>query len=393
MWLQCPAGCLFQDFKVSSFNAWNPNVIQAKCPKCKKVYARNRFGLPGITKEGPTRMPVPTQPFSPQEHAQRIIRMTAPVARSMSELNLRDGRTMREIVAEILQQITKSRAPDLVSRVCQQLKNSSLTVNFPTVIIYDLLGDTRYKNFWQVPRGATPPGYGHDREATELALHPLRPLAPSNLRVQGTPAFPVKEYGTAADRPISAGLNIAYYYGGAGPMYGTSYLVLRDQVRQRCTFTAGDSLEHHWKKKLFLSSVGTADNLVNVLYHMSRPALECVAGLALGTSAPRVGGPPISYVEAQIFGGLDITTDVRAMVIDEDELKYWLDASDDEIPALFKGVGRSVREHAVKSLRTTIELFCEKHMIQLQYIKSGKRHGQTLDPLQVYQPIRFSWQK
>lgn len=394
MWIRCPAGCLFQ-VEDATFDKWKPNRPQVNCPRCKRIFPRERFEPPGNLRERyMTRMPAPLTPLTPVQNAQRVVRMTAEVARSTSNLKGRRPKTMAETVNEILQQITNSQAPDLVARVCRQLVDSSLTVNFPTIYIYELLGDTVLKNFWQVPRGEdwNHEKYGHDRESTELALHPLRPLPPSNLGLRGKPGLSRSEYGTREQRPISAALNIAYFYGGAAPMYGTSYLVLRNAVKQRCTFTAGDSLEQHWKKKLFLSSVGTSDQLVPVLFHMSRPALECVANLALNISAPKQGsGPQLQYVEAQVFGGINLMSDVLAMVIDEDELAYWLD-SQKGIPEIFKNAPRKAREQAIESLRTTLEMFCKKHKIVLHYIKSGKGTDGSYSPQQVYTSVRFRWQ-
>jgi hypothetical protein len=301
--------------------------------------------------------------------------------------------SIKDLVTARIQALTHSNSPDVLSRVCDQLINSSLTANFPTIIIYELLVEQQFKNFWKVPRkeGWDHQKYGHQREATELALHPLSPLPPSELHMQGAPGLDLKEYGTSDQRPISAALNIGYFYGGAAPVYGTSYLVLRDNVKQRCTFTAGDSLEHHWKKGLYLSTVGTSDALVNVLYQMSDPALACVAKLALKISGPP-DGKYLQYVEAQIFGGIDMTTDIRALVIDDDELNYWITAKH-SIPESLKGKDPYIRSEAVQVLKSMIEQFCNMHNIILKYINTGRGDQELFSAEKVYKPTRFAWQR
>ena len=133
-----------------------------------------------------------------------------------------------------------------------------------------------------------------------------------------------------AERPKYGGLNLMGHTDGASPRFGSSYLVLHARVTQRCTLTWGDS-------HLGPEHVGT----VEVLEPLLAALLEGVeaTGSALGVSgldvprlldrlstcAARAAEDPAgadpgraldTYIEAQVHGDVDLSTDVEALVVD-----------------------------------------------------------------------------
>ncbi|WP_219419528.1 DUF3626 domain-containing protein [Pseudonocardia nigra] len=127
------------------------------------------------------------------------------------------------------------------------------------------------------------------------------------------------------DRPCYGGLNLLAHPDGACPRFGSCHLRLRAAVLDRCTFCAGDS-------HLGPVDVGTLAAFEPVLAALveaaaagvvlgSRVDLPALARLLLtGERPPGTGVVPgralDDYVEAQVHGGVDLTTDVEAVVAD-----------------------------------------------------------------------------
>ncbi|AGZ42535.1 DUF3626 domain-containing protein [Actinoplanes friuliensis] len=124
-----------------------------------------------------------------------------------------------------------------------------------------------------------------------------------------------------AGRPVYGGLNLAGHPDGASPRFGSCHLVLRPEVAARATFSHGDSVTEP-------TIVGTSDTFGGIhaalLEQVARTgsALGVAAGsaeewvAALGESRTAAGRTLDDYVEAQIHGGVDLTTDVEAVVAD-----------------------------------------------------------------------------
>ncbi|MGI5244652.1 DUF3626 domain-containing protein [Dactylosporangium sp. CA-139066] len=110
----------------------------------------------------------------------------------------------------------------------------------------------------------------------------------------------------AADRPKYGALNLRHHDDGAAPRFGSAHLRLRRHVRDRTTFTFGDSNNHP-------TAAGTADAFDAVLAalraHHGEGALERRA-------TPGPGRALDDYVEAQIHGPLSLPDDVEAIVLD-----------------------------------------------------------------------------
>ncbi|HTJ39028.1 MAG TPA: DUF3626 domain-containing protein [Dactylosporangium sp.] len=110
----------------------------------------------------------------------------------------------------------------------------------------------------------------------------------------------------AADRPKYGALNLRHHDDGAAPRFGSAHLRLRPHVRDRATFTFGDSFHHP-------TEAGTADAFDAVhaalVAHHGPDALHRVG-------APGPGRALDDYVEAQIHGPVRLAEDVEALVLD-----------------------------------------------------------------------------
>jgi hypothetical protein len=126
---------------------------------------------------------------------------------------------------------------------------------------------------------------------------------------------------TDVDFPVYGAFDLLRDPHGGSPRFGSSYVVLEPHVLVRTTMCVGDS-------HVGPADVGTADAPWSLLAGL---AGQAAAGALLdrplgaddlldvldGTTGPR---PPSrcldGYVEAQIHGGIDLTRDVRAVVLD-----------------------------------------------------------------------------
>jgi hypothetical protein len=125
----------------------------------------------------------------------------------------------------------------------------------------------------------------------------------------------------AVDFPVYGAVDLLRDPHGGSPRFGSSYLVLEPHVLARTTMCVGDS-------HVGPADVGTADAPWSLLAGLAEQAAagelldrglgadELLAVLD-GTIGP---GPPSrcldGYVEAQVHGGIDLTSDVEAVVID-----------------------------------------------------------------------------
>jgi len=109
-----------------------------------------------------------------------------------------------------------------------------------------------------------------------------------------------------ADRPKYGALNVLHHADGAAPRFGSAVLRLRGEVRERSTFTFGDS---HGNP----TEAGTIDAFDAVLRamreHHGPDAFD-------RPRAPLPGRALDYYIEAQIHGPVDLAEDVDALVLD-----------------------------------------------------------------------------
>lgn len=125
-----------------------------------------------------------------------------------------------------------------VEQVSEALRSADLTINLGANLFAKggafrdesgALVSTapRLKNIYELPQ-AKGPQYLARRQMVEYALEP------ATARADRSGIDP-------ANHPISAGVNVGRKIAGAAPGYGEVVLVLKDSVKDRCTFTASDS--------------------------------------------------------------------------------------------------------------------------------------------------------
>ncbi|GIE78797.1 DUF3626 domain-containing protein [Actinoplanes philippinensis] len=135
------------------------------------------------------------------------------------------------------------------------------------------------------------------------------------------PHWERRMFGDSGSRPVYGALNLAGHPDGAAPRFGSCHLVLHRHVNARATYSLGDSVT-------LPTIVGTATTFTAVWDGLCAQVTR--TGQALGVTAadaaqwaaaltaPRThaGRTLDDYVEAQIHGGLTISTDVAALVAD-----------------------------------------------------------------------------
>ncbi|KQL44034.1 hypothetical protein AN963_21585 [Brevibacillus choshinensis] len=230
---------------------------------------------------------------------------------------------MRKIAETILLNagVTFATVEDLLARINQHAR---VTLNFhpdrilPTgiTVIEGLLSSGIYQSQFVtgVTNGSRTAFPGGDRDCWEEKLFGGAYQASNVLE---------------KERPKYGALNLMDYADGASPRFGSCYFQLRPHLLRRCTFTFGDS---HTGPEY----IGTGECFDSVLAallqgvetngealgspNMNIPAVvNQLMGLQPFESAStsrRVGRALDDYVEAQVHGDIDLSTDVEALIAD-----------------------------------------------------------------------------
>lgn len=133
----------------------------------------------------------------------------------------------------------------------------------------------------------------------------------------------------ASERPKYGALNLMDYADGASPRFGSCYIRLRPHTLGRCTFTFGDSHtgpEHVGTIGCFEPVLGALlDSVAHSVEALGTPNMDVpslIGRLQRLPNAEKEAAPPTlgraldDYVEAQIHGPIDLSTDVEALVAD-----------------------------------------------------------------------------
>ena len=125
-----------------------------------------------------------------------------------------------------------------------------------------------------------------------------------------------------SERPRYGALDVMHHADGGSPRFGSCYLALRRHMNARCTFTWGDS-------HLGPGVVGTADVFEPLLAMMLEAAsagrevlgvrmtaAEVVRRLSSIGMEGVVGRALDDYIEAQVHGPIELSSDVEALVMD-----------------------------------------------------------------------------
>lgn len=232
----------------------------------------------------------------------------------------------RKIALDMTEQILRKHGKDSVtvgSLLTSIGKSARVTLNFhpdrirPTghAVIESLLAEGIYHNQFitSVTNGSKTAYPGGDRDQWERLLF------------GGAYQQPGVHNG---ERPKYGALNLMHYVDGASPRFGSCFLVLSPNILNRCTFTFGDS--HAGPE--FVGTIRQWDSILAALLHQVESTgsalgfpnvdipsmLEHILHLPLshtGSSGP-VGRSLDDYIEAQIHGVIDLSSDVEALVAD-----------------------------------------------------------------------------
>jgi hypothetical protein len=172
----------------------------------------------------------------------------------------------------------------------QAIKNAPITMNFPLDNLSNMTRQGKYLNLH-----ATETGMGE----TDLDTR-------ANFEEQN---FGIGTDQDAPWRPVYGALNWAtpfqpgHAHFGAAPDYGDAWLELKDDVRERASFTPGDSFD------VEPSDVHGHRN-ADVLAHAH---LQHHPRVAHPLFYKQGGSNWADYIEAQVWGGVDFNKDVRAL--------------------------------------------------------------------------------
>lgn len=124
-----------------------------------------------------------------------------------------------------------------------------------------------------------------------------------------------------AELPVYGAFDLLVDDHGGSPRFGSSFLVLRPQVRARATMCVGDThaapldvgtFDEPWSVLAVLAEQAARGNLLNRGFDVGTllAALE-------GQRPPRLASRDLDgYVEVQVHGGVDLAEDVEALVLD-----------------------------------------------------------------------------
>jgi hypothetical protein len=209
-----------------------------------------------------------------------------------------------------------------------------------------------------------------------------------HLKPQAEPRMPVS---LPSDRPHSAALNPLGYRSGGAPSvaYGKSSLVFKHEVNERSTYTGMDSKDYMFEGKAATRggpqkgvndrAVASYEHIARALIHCDVSTLRAIVYQALelqrdGIKAPAmqaIGGAGLSYIEAQIFGQIDLSRDVAKIIIDEDDLDLW------EEGLLKTDTLKTVAAKPKNETKRELIAWASSLGVPIQFIRSGRN---TADP-------------
>jgi hypothetical protein len=246
----------------------------------------------------------------------------------------------------------------LHDKVSQLLINSEVTSNFPTSRIWGILASGGVlKNMWAKGAQLDKP-YNVERNTGEKSLF-------------GGLSSSVSSAPTGAGRPYYIALSPGCLMQGAAPYYGRSYVVYKDAVKLRCTFTATDSLQ--MLKQTTTTNpwdVCSISTIANILMRVTDEELKYLCCIANGTEAIS----PNQFIEAQGWGEINLKTDVAILVISENDLKVMVtdkSTEPDLVAPELMSFSAEQRRQAITQVKQQLAQFCSRQGILLKFLPLG----------------------
>ncbi|MBI2767489.1 MAG: DUF3626 domain-containing protein [Chloroflexi bacterium] len=201
----------------------------------------------------------------------------------------------------ILAGVEPGKVDTTLNDVIAYLKNSPTTINFDPsqggASLFEKLSG--YTPLWEAPLAEVEkktPGYLNKRQAVEQKY-----LGYND---------DVRTGGNAKDRPVYASTNVGGAVPGGADQYGKSYFELKDEVKERSTFSQKDTFSDTG-----ITNIGSSDHLQGVVADMPP---EKIAGILkmLSKEKGARGLGQNEYIEAHIHGPVEWTRDIKRMVLD-----------------------------------------------------------------------------
>jgi hypothetical protein len=187
--------------------------------------------------------------------------------------------------------LNKGLTEENLQQTLEYIKNyAQVTINFRMDILGKALSeDSKYKSRYEVYGLTTNAG----RDQWENTLF-------NRIYDETTQPFERVKYGALNITNDPLGISTCR-------VYGDSFMVLKNHIKQRATFTHGDSsqMEIH---------LCMADNFCNILLYIDDALLESVVQIATGKINYATSSPNL-YIECQIHGDLIFARDVEVLVI------------------------------------------------------------------------------
>lgn len=229
------------------------------------------------------------------------------------------------------------------------LQKSDLTVNFKVSGMFASKVRGGLLNTFERP-GSSNNGYLQTRNRAEEGMFGY---SSKGSRAKGSQAVfdRLKAFGNrdsedfvASMRPKYGALNYTNDPNGAagGPVYGRSYMVLKEHIKHNCTYTAMDSFAYASNPSIG-DKVASFLNMDRVIANLNDTQLRLLKAMVDNPDAKKTRN---HYIEAQIHGEIRFDRDVDSMYIDNMDLS----TCDNE-----------------REMRKRIESFSRKYKIPVHY--------------------------
>ncbi len=204
-----------------------------------------------------------------------------------------------------------------ITRLLARLRAADLTTNFEPVKFPMFAKDPYFKNFFEIKAS----GFGGDKSPGGDLNPQWGKLTGSEQRETAERWLGYKPFTEVqrVNRPNYAAVNVFNKAKGAASTYGRCHFIWKDEVKNRCTYTARDTFAMNADADLKdidpAALIGTPEHLETVLAHNEK-VLETMALLDEDRAAEaavleaNIG----VYMEAQVHGGLSLL-DVKEMVV------------------------------------------------------------------------------
>ncbi|MEL7471465.1 MAG: DUF3626 domain-containing protein [Pseudomonadota bacterium] len=300
--MRCPFGCISE---IPRRELLFPMI---KCRQCHRRSASSAFGE--MNESTSVAISTPNQALAYHN------RMTTPSAQ-----NSIDTAIMARI--ETLMGLTSkwytrksdrtNKIRNIYSAVIRCCMSAELTTNFDTKSLHLLLNSGAFKNMWHLGPDLEDE-YTADRDKAEVMA-----FADYNKAIRDQNLLYADDSGhldmriKGDDRPGYMVLNVGNPIAGGAPMYGMSYVIYHDHVKMRATFTATDTVQMNKSQPISCDDAVSFGHLSQLLLKMSDAKLTELCKIATGTTASI--NRESDFIEAQSWGKISLSKDIRAFVI------------------------------------------------------------------------------